>query len=217
MFPFPVFGEYTTRCTGIDGNSIEHYGYRSREGLKIACIATATVVVRPFFRLPYYAYRSYPALPTTAGGGRVAFLSPLKLITGGRSFSLYAPRGNDRAVISSLPHSSSACHVKANRLHLFGRAPFRVSTIRPASNKSRLALFSVSSDFQPRGCISFHAMQMSPLLSPRYCAARSSSNMRAWAFRPRYAAPFSTLSGNVINPPPSRFSIASLNLLFAIA
>jgi hypothetical protein len=129
----------------VDGNSKKHYASRSRAVWKIARIATPAVVVRAFFRFPYYASRSYPERATTPPVVSDAFL----FIGGSVSFSLYAPRGKARADISSLPpQSSKECHVKAYKLHLFGRAPFRVSTIKPDSNNARFALSSVSSDFQ---------------------------------------------------------------------
>ncbi len=81
---------------------------------------------------------------------------------------------------SNLSQSSMAGQVKANSEQTFGRRPLRVSYKKPASSSSRLTLCSVASLRQPRGCMSFHATDRSPLLSPRYCAATSISSFRAW-------------------------------------
>jgi hypothetical protein len=136
-------------------------------------------------------------------------------ITRGGSNFFHAPYGYALAVISSLrSQSSSANHVNAYRLGLFGLAPLRVSTISWQSNSSALAFARVSSDFQPRRFIWVQVAERSPLLFPVNCEPMSSSNARALKDRPTYALLCRTALGIARKAPGSRLSRPSFHRFF---
>ncbi len=85
-------------------------------------------------------------------------------------------RGALVAPTSSLPlQSSIASHVTANKLQR-PSPPCRVSSISPLSSNSRFALFSVSFERQPFFFMASQPMDISPLLPPLNCIARSTNN-----------------------------------------
>ncbi len=96
------------------------------------------------------------------------------------------------------------------------RWPRLEQMIHPATSSSRSARYSVSFDFQPRGCMTTHAAVKSPLLCPRYCANRSSSALMAPPDRLAHSGDLTISCGSAIKLPRSSRPLI-LSLLRAIA